>query len=108
MLVNMLKSKIHNAIVEDSNLEYEGSLTIPEEFIKKANLLEYEKIEVYNISNGNRFATYVIKGDKFIVNGAAAHLAKTGDRLIIASYTYVELDKIFKPTVVRLKNNKII
>lgn len=93
----MLKSKIHRARVTDSNIEYEGSLTLDEGLMEAALLLPYEKIEVYNISNGKRFETYVIKGERgsgqVCVNGAAAHLASVGDLIIIASYMLCDVEK---------------
>ncbi len=111
----MLKSKIHRATVTDSNLHYQGSLTLDESLMKAANLLPYEKVEVYNITNGNRFNTYVIKGEKgsgtVCVNGAAAHLAKRGDLVIIASYILLEEKKTkdYKAKVVFVdENNNII
>lgn len=115
MLVTMLKSKIHRANVTDANLNYEGSLGIPYDLMQKANFLEHEKIEIYNVTNGNRFSTYAIKGKEgskeFVINGAAAHLAKKGDIIIIASYaTMTEEEAIkFKPNILRMdgKNNII-
>jgi aspartate 1-decarboxylase len=90
----MLKSKIHRATVTDSNLHYQGSLTLDENLMKAANLLPFEQVQVYNITNGNRFETYVIKGKRgsgtICVNGAAAHLAKKGDLIIIANYVLME------------------
>jgi len=93
----MLKSKIHRATVTDSNLHYQGSLTLDEALMKAADLLPFEEVQVYNITNGNRFDTYVIKGKRgsgtICVNGAAAHLAKKGDLVIIASYVLLEEKK---------------
>jgi aspartate 1-decarboxylase len=93
-----LKSKIHGAIVTDANLEYDGSLTLDGSLMEEAELLPYERVEIYNISNGNRFATYLIEGEEVsgvvCVNGAAAHLAKRGDRIIIAAYAELEPDEI--------------
>jgi aspartate 1-decarboxylase len=90
----MLKSKIHNAKVIDKNIHYEGSITIDSTLMKKADILPYEKVEVYNITNGNRFDTYAIEGEPdsgvICVNGAAAHLVKVGDLLIIAAYATVD------------------
>jgi aspartate 1-decarboxylase len=102
----MLKSKIHRATVTDSNLHYRGSLTLDEALMKGADLLPYEKVWVYNITNGNRFNTYVIKGEKgsgtICVNGAAAHLAQKGDLVIIASYVLVDDRKAkkYKPKII--------
>ena len=114
MKIELLKSKIHRATVTDANLDYVGSLSLDENLIKAANLNEYEKIQVLNITNGNRLETYVIKapaGSRDVcVNGAAAHLVKTGDLIIIASYCQVDDVEVgsFKPTIVLLdKNNGI-
>ncbi len=93
----MLKSKIHRARVTGANIDYEGSLTLDEELMEAASLKPYEKIEIYNITNGNRFETYVIKGapgsGTVCVNGAAAWLAKDGDVVIIASYAILESEE---------------
>lgn len=90
----MLKSKVHNAVTTQSNLDYDGSLTLDETLLKAADMLPHEQVHVYNSTNGERFITYLIKGAKDSgivgVNGAAAHLAKEGDRLIIV--TYVTMD----------------
>lgn len=89
----MLKSKLHRATVTDANLNYEGSITIDEELMLLADLLPYEKVAIYNVTNGERFTTYVIKGSAgsgvICINGAAAHKAKRGDIVIIASYVVV-------------------
>lgn len=86
----MLKSKIHRATVTDANIDYEGSITLDEELMEAAALLPFEQVHIYNITNGERFRTYVIKGGRgkgdVCVNGAAAHLAKKGHIIIIASY----------------------
>ena len=86
----MLKSKIHRAIVTEADLDYEGSITIDEELMEKADLLENELVQVVNINNGERFETYVIKGERgsgtIGLNGAAARLAEPGDLVIIISY----------------------
>lgn len=89
MLVNILKSKIHRATVVDKNISYEGSITIYEELMKQANIVEYEQVHVVNVNNGQRFVTYAIKGDKvgdITINGAAARCAEPGDVVIIMSY----------------------
>ena len=86
----MLKSKIHRATVTDANLNYEGSITIDEGLMKSADLVPFEKVSIYNVSNGERFSTYVIKGKKgsgvICLNGAAARKVSKGDLIIIASY----------------------
>jgi len=86
----MLKSKIHRAVVTEANLDYEGSITIDENLMDAADLLPYEQVQVYNVTNGHRFETYVIKGERgsgiICLNGAAARLVSVGDLVIIASY----------------------
>ena len=93
MFRKVLFAKIHAATVTESNLHYSGSLGISKELLKASGIKRNEKIEIYNVTNGNRFSTYVIEEDKpgeIIVNGAAAHLAKEGDVIIIASYIYLD------------------
>ncbi len=94
----MLKSKIHRATVTDANLEYEGSITIDRDLLKQADIWPFERVEVYNIDNGARFATYAIEGKAgsgvICINGAAAHLAKPGHKVIIASYVTMEESQI--------------
>lgn len=106
MLIEMLVSKIHRATVTDANLEYVGSITIDEDLINSAKLREWQKVEILNINNGERFQTYVIKGEagsgQICINGAAARKAQKGDKVIIVSYAYLtpeEADKS-KPTIV--------
>ncbi len=90
MIRNMMKSKIHRAYVTESNLEYEGSITIDEGLLEKADIQEYEQVQIYNVTNGERFTTYAIRGGRdsgvICVNGAAAHKAKKGDTVIIVTY----------------------
>ncbi len=109
----MFKSKIHRATVTQANLHYEGSITIDESLMKTADILPYEKVEIYNITNGERFSTYVIPGEAnsgvICLNGAAARKAQVGDNIIIVSYCELEKDEIegFEPIVVLVdKNNK--
>tara|TARA_B100000941_G_scaffold284638_1_gene255644 strand:- start:335 stop:685 length:351 start_codon:yes stop_codon:yes gene_type:complete len=115
MKIEILKSKIHRATVTDANLDYVGSLTLDPILIKEANLNEYEKIHVLNITNGSRLITYIIKGEsgsgEVCINGAAAHLVSKGDLVIIAAYCSVEDSdaKNFKPTIVHVDNkNNVI
>lgn len=86
----VLRGKIHRATVTEANLEYEGSLTVDAELMEAAGLAPYERIDVYDVTNGSRFSTYLIEGPRhsgvICVNGAAAHLAKAGDRVIITGY----------------------
>ncbi len=93
----MLKSKLHRATVTDSSLHYEGSITIDENLMEKADLFSYEKVDIYNVSNGERFSTYVIPGEResgvICLNGAAARKCSKGDLIIIASYVSVESDE---------------
>ncbi len=100
----MLKSKIHRARVTDANVDYEGSLTLDGELMEAADLMPFERIDVYNITTGSRFSTYVIEGERgsgtVCVNGAAAHLAKEGDLIIIASYALVEARKGYRPRLI--------
>ena len=93
----ILKSKIHRATVTDAHLEYEGSITIDPELMAAADLLSHEKVDIYDITNGARLATYVIPGERgrgtIGINGAAAHLVKPGDKVIIASYVQMETEE---------------
>lgn len=93
----MLKSKLHRATVTHSELHYEGSCAIDEALLDAANIHEYEQIQIYNVTNGERFTTYAIRAERnsgvISVNGAAAHKADPGDLVIIATYaTYNELE----------------
>ena len=114
MQLTLLKSKIHRVHVTDANVGYEGSITIDEALMEAAGFVEYEKVLIGNITNGNRFETYVIRGKKgsgtICLNGATAHLGKVGD--IITVFTFVQLKKKeiagHRPTVVRVDStNKI-
>ena len=98
MLRQMCKSKIHRAVVTEANLEYEGSITIDEQLMQKANLLPYERVQVANLDNGKRLETYVIAGPAgsgvICLNGAAAHHTKPGDHVHIISYAYFDQTEI--------------
>lgn len=102
----MLASKIHRAVAQEVNLEYEGSITIDEEILCAADILPYQQVQVYNISTGARFETYALSGEagsgKVVVNGAAARLVHRGDRLIIAAYRLIEESRAadHKPRIV--------
>ncbi len=101
----MLKSKIHRAKVTEANLYYEGSLTIDKELMEEANILDYEKVSVVNINNGERFETYVIPGERgkreICLNGAAARKGAVGDEIIIISYTILDEKELlnWKPSL---------
>ena len=98
MLRSMLKSKIHKATITEADLNYEGSLTIDSRLMETTDLLPFERIMVYNISNGSRFDTYVIEGERgsgsICLNGAAARKGSPGDLIIIASYGLYSKDEI--------------
>ncbi|MCZ6526059.1 MAG: aspartate 1-decarboxylase [Gammaproteobacteria bacterium] len=108
MQLIVLKSKLHQACVTHAELDYEGSCAIDGKLLDLAGIHEYEQIQIYNISNGARFTTYAIRaenGSRVIsVNGAAAHKAKPGDRVIICSYGSIDEKDIsrYKPTLVYL------
>jgi len=110
----LLKAKIQAATVTETNFRYEGSLTLDESLIEAAGMIPYEQVHVYNISNGERFVTYLIKGERDSgvvgVNGAAAHRAKIGDELILATYVSLEegeLDFFIPKILIADKSNKI-
>jgi aspartate 1-decarboxylase len=102
----MLKSKIHRATVTGADINYEGSISIDGKLMNAAGLVEYERVDIYNISNGNRFSTYVMKGEEskgeICLNGAAAKLAAKGDLIIICSYAVYEEGEVanHKPVLV--------
>ena len=111
----MLKSKIHRATVTGADLNYEGSITIDKDLLDAANISLYEQVQIYNITNGSRFETYVIEGERgsgeICLNGAAARCVQKGDLIIIASYILLpEQDvKTYKPVYVFVdKNNKMV
>ena len=93
MQIEVLKSKIHRATVTDANLNYIGSVTIDEDLMDAANLIEFEKVQVLNINNGERLETYVIKGKRgagqIILNGAAARKVQPGDLVIIVAFAII-------------------
>jgi aspartate 1-decarboxylase len=114
MQCTLLKAKLHQACVTHAELDYDGSCAIDEEWLKLTGIREYEQIDIYNITNGERFTTYAIRaeaGSKIIsVNGAAAHKAGVGDRVIICAYvglTNQEAD-IHKPILVYMDENNNI
>jgi aspartate 1-decarboxylase len=110
----MLKAKLHRASVTHSELDYEGSCAIDGDLLDFSGIREYEQIQIYNVTNGERFTTYAIRaeaGSKIIsVNGAAAHKAAVGDRLIICAYcVYSDQELInYKPRLVYLDENNTV
>ena len=114
MMIPFLISKIHRAEVTGRDMNYHGSISIDKSLIEAANLREYQKVDVYNITNGKRFSTYVITASadsgEILLNGAAAHLVNLGDKIIIASYVFVdekELNTIDSSIVLIKQKNKI-
>ncbi len=115
MQITLLKCKLHRACVTHAEVDYEGSCAIDSDLLARAGIREYEQIQIYNVTNGERFTTYAIRaeaGSRIIsVNGAAAHKAAPGDRVIICSYASMpeaEADR-FKPTLVYLdRHNRVI
>ncbi len=106
MQIEILKTKIHRAKITEANLHYMGSISIDEDLMDAANLIPYEKVTIADINNGERFDTYVIKGErgsgKIGINGAAAHKVNVGDLVIIMSYAAMDFEeaKRFKPALV--------
>lgn len=106
MLLTMLKCKVHRANVTECDLHYEGSISIDLDLIEAAGLLFHERVEIYNIDNGERFATYVIEGKRgsgeIGLNGAAARKACVGDKLIICAYAQMTPEEAatYEPTVI--------
>ena len=106
MFVEIFKSKIHRAVVTEANLNYVGSITLDEELMNAANIIENEKVQVVNVNNGERLETYVIKGKKgsgiCCLNGPAARKVAVGDIVIVIAYATMEFEeaKKFKPTVI--------
>ena len=114
MLQEFLFSKIHRATVTDANLNYVGSITIDETLMKAAKIMEFQKVDILDVNNGERFQTYVIKGNPnsgcICLNGAAARKVQPGDKVIIVSYASLTPDEIktHKPAVVMVDDkNKI-
>jgi aspartate 1-decarboxylase len=114
MIRTFLRAKIHRATVTRIDVDYEGSLSLDEDLMEAAGLSPYERVEVYNVTNGERFSTYVIQGRRGAgevgVLGAAGHRVNIGDRIIIASYAYVEDGEIasFAPKIILMdEDNRI-
>ena len=116
MLIEVVKSKIHQVTITGANLHYIGSITIDEDLIDAANLIENEKVQILNLNNGERLETYIIKGirgsGEICVNGAAARKVMVGDIIIILSYAFLDFQeaKSFTPTIIfpDTKTNKLI
>ena len=106
MLIEVLKSKIHRVRVTQANLNYVGSITIDEELMEAANMIEGEKVQILDINNGERFETYIIQGERgsgcICLNGAAARKVAVDDLVIIVSYALMEFEeaKQFRPSVI--------
>jgi aspartate 1-decarboxylase len=114
MIIEILKSKIHQVVVTQADLYYVGSITIDADLLDAANMIENEKVQVVNINNGERFETYIIKGERgsgvICLNGACARLAVVGDTVLVISYCSMEMEeaKKYKPVIVFPdKNNKL-
>lgn len=111
MNLRMFKSKIHRATVTHADLDYEGSVTIDAELLEAAGILPYEEVHIWNVTNGSRLSTYALSGPRgsraICVNGAAAHLTKPGDLVILATFGQMteEEAREFVPTVVRVDEN---
>lgn len=106
MMIEVLKSKIHCVSVTEANLNYMGSITIDADLVDAANMIAGEKVQIVDNNNGERFETYIIKGERgsgcICLNGAAARKVQVGDVVIIMSYALMDFEeaKSFKPTVV--------
>ncbi len=113
-MIEVLKSKLHCVQVTEANLHYIGSITIDEDLMDAANLIAGEKVQVVNNNNGERFDTYIIRGERgsgcICLNGAAARKVQVGDTVIIISYALMDFEeaKHFQPTVVFPENNKVV
>ena len=110
----MLKSKLHRACVTATEIDYEGSIAIDEDLLEQVDIRPYEQVHIYNINSGSRFITYVIPAERgsgtFSVNGAAARLAQINDRIIVAAYGNIDIEKEkYEPRVLLLNaSNKVI
>ena len=113
MMIEVLKSKLHCVKVTEANLNYMGSITIDEDLMDAANMIAGEKVQIVNNNNGERFETYIIKGERgsgcICLNGAAARQVQVGDVCIIISYAMMDFEEArsFKPAVVFPENNKV-
>jgi aspartate 1-decarboxylase len=109
----MLKSKIHRATVTGADLDYEGSITIDSELMKQADILPYEAVDIWNVTYGTRFQTYAIEGQPgsgvICINGAAARLVSRGDKVIIASWLEIDVEKasLYEPKLVFVDDRNV-
>ncbi len=113
MLISVLKSKLHQARVTDKNIAYVGSITIDINLMKRAGIYPNERVEIYDIENGERFATYALEGAAgsgcIVLNGAAARKVEIGDRVIVAAYGLVTPDETVEAKIVFLgENNRVM
>ena len=114
MMIEVLKSKLHCVQVTEANLNYIGSITIDEDLMDAANLIAGEKVQVVNNNNGERFDTYIIRGERgsgcICLNGAAARKVQVGDTVIIISYALMDFEEVktFRPTIVFPENNRVV
>ena len=106
MKIKLLRTKIHNAVITESRIDYEGSLEVDKDLLDMVGILPYEKVLVANVENGERFETYIIEGErgskKFGLNGAAARLGSEGERIIVFSFGEMEREEAgkFKPKII--------
>jgi len=114
MQLEFLYSKIHRATVTDANLNYVGSITIDKALLDAANMKEWQKVEILDVNNGERFQTYIISGEEnsgcICLNGAAARKVQKGDKVIIVSYVSLDEEEVIKhkPTIVIVDDNNVI
>ena len=114
MTITMLKAKIHRATVTQAELDYVGSITVDMDLLEQAGILEYEKVQIVDVNNGSRFETYTIAGERgsgvMCLNGAAARMVQTGDKIILMSYAQVTPEEAseLRPTVLFVdEKNKV-
>lgn len=114
MQIEILKSKVHRAVITEANLNYVGSLTLDEDLMDAANMLEHEKITIVNVNNGERLETYQIKGERgtgvCCLNGPAVRKGAEGDIIIVISYTLIDFEEArnFKPVIVFPKAGNLL
>ena len=114
MTITMLKAKIHRATVTQAELDYVGSITVDMDLLEQAGILEYEKVQIVDVNNGSRFETYTIAGERgsgvMCLNGAAARMVQTGDKIILMAYAQMTLEEAseLRPTVLFVdEKNKV-